>query len=182
VRTIYWQTSSSAVAFSLCKSSASSTVFDLLWTLRCWERDNDIAVVCRLSSPLASNDNSLSFSSDEWAIDRGHLATVFAALQFFPDLDCFASRLNAICPIFFLLHPTIGSSGTDFFCQILPPVNLYMCPPVRLIPRIFRRMLSCPHRTFLLIVPDWPSAAFWVLLRFKVGVSSLDLVKDESIA
>ena len=109
----------------------------------------------------------LTFSTDEWAVRRSDLATVFAALRFLPDLDCFASHLNSVCADFFSLQPCPGSLGIDYFAQPVPLGRcLFLCPPVRLISRVFCSLLTLPPGvSFLLLVPDWPSTAYWSILH-----------------
>jgi hypothetical protein len=47
-----------------------------------------------------------------------------------PDLDCFASAVNAVFPKFFSKILQQGSSGVDFFDQQPQEHNLFLCPPV----------------------------------------------------
>ena len=119
------------------------------------------------TSHLLGLSNRLTFSTDEWAVHRSDLATIFAALQFLPDVDCFASHLNSVCADFFSLQPCPGSLGVDYFAQPAPlGRHLFLCPPVRLISRVFRSLLTLtPGVSFLRLVPDWPSTAYWSILH-----------------
>ena len=118
-------------------------------------------------SHLLGLSNRLTFSTDEWAVRRSDLATVFAALWFLPDLDCFASHLNSVCADFSSFQPFPGSLGIDYFAQPVPLGRcLFLCPPVRLISRVFCSLLTLPPGvSFLLLVPDWPSTAYWSILH-----------------
>ena len=53
-----------------------------------------------------------------------------------------------------------------FFAQpLLLGRSLFWCPPVRQIARVFRRLTNSPPIPFLLVVPDWSSAAYWSVLH-----------------
>jgi hypothetical protein len=58
-------------------------------------------------SHLAASDASfrLSRSTDEWSVSRTDLFIVFNLLHFRPTVDCFATRSNTVCPLFFWPPP-----------------------------------------------------------------------------
>jgi hypothetical protein len=63
--------------------------------------------------------------------DREDLISVFKELNFSPDVDCCASRKNAVCVKFYSKIPQIGSSGVNFLAQELKEnVKYFCCPPV----------------------------------------------------
>ena len=114
----------------------------------------------------ADAGSRLRFSSDEWSVDRRDLAAVFADLAFLPDCDGFATAANTVAPVFYAVCPQVGCAGVDFFAQCLAPgIRYFLCPPVKLIPRLLAFLAVRPGLTVLLVVPDWPSASFWAVLH-----------------
>jgi hypothetical protein len=104
---------------------------------------------------FADHAFSLSLSTDEWSIACPDLHSVFAALHFQPDVDCFASRKNAVCDKSFSLTPQLQALGVDFFAQdLLPGVRYFFCPPVKLLAPAFRRCLQFRNIMALFIFPD----------------------------
>jgi len=139
-----------------------------VYKLKCLEKDFCFTVL-PVHTPqdhprlrLAASLSRTAVSTDEWSVDRRDLSPIFAQLSFSPDLDCFATDLNAVCPRFFSLEDCPGSSGVDFFAQTLPThLQLFDCPPVKMICPAFQKFLATPGLSVLLLVPDWPSTAFW---------------------
>jgi len=58
-------------------------------------------------------------------------------------------------------------AGIDFHTQSPKTVNLFLCPPVSSHLAAFHHVLSLRGKLALLLVPDWPSTAFWSLLHPK---------------
>ena len=173
VRRVYWLSASQSLVILLSRGALSPVLQDLILNIRRLERDMDVHLTAvyvpfrPTPTLLLGLANRLTFSTDEWAVRRSDLAAIFAALQFLPDLDCFASHLNSVCADFFSLQPCPGSLGIDYFAQSVPlGRRLFLCPPVRLISRVFRSLLTLPPDvSFLLLVPDWPSTAYWSILH-----------------
>ena len=169
---VYWTTTSWPVLQLLRCGAASPVIQDLLFSIRRLERDLSLHFVPIWvptrppPSLLLSVSARLSYSTDEWAVHRSDLAAVFSAMSFLPTLDCFASHLNAVCSDFYSLLPCPGSLGVDFYAQLLLlDRSLFLCPPVRQIACVFRRLTNSPPIPFLLDVPDWSSAAYWSVLH-----------------
>jgi hypothetical protein len=106
-----------------------------------------------------------SRNTDEWSVDHPHLAAVFRALRFFPQVDCFAIPANSISTVFFTAGPQLGAAGVDFFAQEpTPGASLFLCPPVSLVARALGKFLSFSKSAAVLLFPRWPAAAFWPVL------------------
>jgi len=170
-RRLYWQSSSEFCCKCINHGSRLPAIQTAVMTLRRLERRLDFVLVPVFTPTCHPRVSTveLSRSTDEWSVDRGDLAIVLAALNFTPQVDCMASDLNAICAVFFSLASSAMSVGVDFFCQRLRPgVNYFLCSPVKVIPAAFHRIAAFPGVTALMLVPDWPSAAFWPIL-FPAG-------------
>ncbi len=93
------------------------------------------------------------------------LAGIFTFFNFSPDKDCYAASHNAFSPHFFSKVPQTRSAGIDFLTQSPETVNLFLSPPVSGILAAFHHVLSLRGKLALLLVPDWPSTAFWTVLH-----------------
>jgi hypothetical protein len=171
-RTVYWSTDSEACSRFVVSGSRNTAIQRVVYTLKCQERDLGITVVpvwsprsgLRLCSAGATAP--FSRSTDEWSVDRQDLAAVFHALGVFPDTDCFATALNAVCPIFFSRSPHPLSAGVDFFAKPPQPrASLFLCPPVTMVARAFGKVLTYPNSSAVLLAPRWRAAAFWPILH-----------------
>ena len=68
---------------------------------------------------------------------------------------------NKICDRFFSLIPQTGASGVNFFAQVLYSEEIYFCcPPVSQILPCFKKLVSQPGLTAILLIPDWKSHVF----------------------
>ena len=61
-----------------------------------------------------------------------------------------------------------GSEAVDAFCQNWAGENNWACPPVKLIIPTLRHLRYCTGEATI-VVPEWPSAAFWPVLRPQPG-------------
>jgi hypothetical protein len=170
--TVYWQTDSKNCYSFLMRGSRQPEIQQIVTDIKCMERSLDIVIAPvwtpRTQARIFTADlgSKLSSSTDEWCIDREDLANVFVKLKYSPEVDCMATRTNAICEKFFSKIPQIGSAGVNFLTQRLETaVNYYCCPPVKMIGRVVCHIIEKDDITCLLIVPVWPSAAFWPALQ-----------------
>ena len=79
-------------------------------------------------------------------------------------IDSFASYYNAQLPRFNSKFASPGCSGVDALVQDWSRENNWVCPPVGLLVDAVRVLTACSGRGTL-IIPKWPSAYFWPLLR-----------------
>ena len=76
----------------------------------------------------------------------------------------FAAYNNAQLPRFNSKFASPGCSGVDALVQDWSGENNWLCPRVCLIIDSIRLLMSCSGRGTL-IIPEWPSAHFWPILR-----------------
>ena len=91
----------------------------------------------------------------------------------FPQLDCkwgpqpinrFASHCNAQVPRFNCTLMSPSCSAIDAFSMDWRGENNWLCPPVSLLVDVIKRAREC-RSVGTLIVPEWPSAFLWPLLK-----------------
>ncbi len=83
---------------------------------------------------------------------------------FQPEVDWFASSLNAQLPRFYAWKSDRAAEGIDAFAFSWSGVIGYIYPPFVLIPRILRKVIE-DESLVLLIHPDWPGALWAPDLR-----------------
>ncbi len=80
------------------------------------------------------------------------------------SIDAFATRINAQLPRYWSYHHDVGAVAVDALAQRWSDERVYGNPPFRLILRICR-LLVRQAASATLIVPYWPSQAWWPVLR-----------------
>ena len=78
-------------------------------------------------------------------------------------LDAFANYKNAKVPRFFSRFWNPGTAGVDAFYQDWSKDVAWVVPPIPLVPRVLHFMFQNAFQGTL-VVPHWPSAAYWPLL------------------
>ena len=115
----------------------------------------------RLADELSKNHPGRD--RDDWGLYWHQFAHIDA--QWGPhDVDRFASASNKKCARFNSKLPDLGSEAVDAFTQNWQHDNNWLCPPVGLIAKVLQHCRR-QHARGTLIVPFWPSAYFWPLLK-----------------
>jgi hypothetical protein len=91
----------------------------------------------------------------QWLIQQG---------PFEPDVDWFASSVNAQLPRYYTWNADPAAEGVDAFWFYWGKENGYVYPPFALIPRILRKVDE-DKAVIILIHPDWPGALWAPDLR-----------------
>ena len=78
-----------------------------------------------------------------------------------PEIDLFASRLNAKCPLFVSWGPDPEAMHYDAFSLNWTGLNVYLFPPFSVLPRVTRKLKEERPARWVLVVPDWPSATWY---------------------
>ena len=99
----------------------------------------------------------------EWMLDRGVFTTI---VQRFgePEVDLFASRLNAQLPVYVSWMPDPNAWAVDAFTLDWGPLNFYAFPPFNLISKCLQKIES-DQAQGLLVVPDWPTQPWFPRLQ-----------------
>ena len=105
----------------------------------------------------------------EWQLNPAIFAHVVSILNFVPDIDLFASRLNTQLEKYVSYHPDPEAFNTDAFSLSWSHLKFYCFPPFSCISQCLQKILS-EKATGLIIVPQWPTQPFYpILLRMTVG-------------
>ena len=168
---IFWQTDSKNVFNFLRRGSRKPEIQADVVKIKKLEKNLSVKIIpvwtprehARLQ--LADLGSKFSTSTDEWPVSRPVIDAVLNCLNVQPTIDAFASVHNKICDRFFSLIPQTGASGVNFFAQVLYSEEIYFCcPPVSQILPCFKKLVSQPGLTAILLIPDWKSHVFYPYL------------------
>ena len=102
------------------------------------------------------------YSNLEWSLDDKVFHRIISQ-TFVPEIDLFASRLNAKTAKFISWHPDPGAMAYDAFSISWSNMSCYAFPPFSLLPRVLAKILN-DEASVLLIAPVWPTQSWYPLL------------------
>ncbi len=117
---------------------------------------------------LADRESRIFHDNTEWMLNP----TVFdkcVQLVFRPNIDLFASRLNAQLDAYISWKPDPGAVITDAFSVSWSSYKFYALPPFSLLDKVIQRILT-DRAEGLLIAPYWPTQ-HWYPKLMKMCVS-----------
>ena len=91
-------------------------------------------------------------------------------------IDCFANHYNAKLPRFYSLFHSPGSEGVDCFSANWEGENCLIVPPVSIAGRALRHLKLCKSRG-VMVVPFWPSAHYWPMLKTEFSHYIRDCIR-----
>ena len=91
------------------------------------------------------------------------LTRALKTLNFQPEIDLFASRLNKRLPVFCSFRPDPEASFINAFTISWAYKKLYCFPPFSCILQVLQKIIQ-DQATCMVVVPDWPSQAWYPLL------------------
>ena len=173
---IWWKTELRNCYKFLKQGSRHNPVRQILCEIAEVEKDLGAAVVPVWEShntsirAVADHISRFSSSTDEWGVQQHHLEEIFTAWGIWPTVDAFASSELHICKVFFAKTPQCGAQATNFFAQQLQDDQVYFCcPPVSMAGHTLNKLEGTTKVTAVVVVPAWPSASYWPLLRDHEG-------------
>ena len=99
----------------------------------------------------------------EWMINPTLLSSALDALDFKPEIDLFASRLNRQFPKYCSFRPDPEASVIDAFTISWTEKNFYCFPPFSCILRVLQKIRQ-DRATGVLVVPMWPTQSWYPIL------------------
>ena len=115
----------------------------------------------------------------EWSLNDEVFHEVISQ-TFIPEIDLFASRLNAKTAKFIFWHPQPGAVAVDAFSLSWGNMNCYAFPPFSLLPRVLAKIRH-DKAVVLLIAPVWPTQSWYPLLLQLSTVQPILLPRLDSI-
>ena len=152
------------------------TILNNMGTSRSWklnELNKDIWVWCidrriwltaahipGVNNTVADRESRLNQQEIEWSLNQELFDAGIHRLSVKPDIDLFASRLNYRLKRYVSYKPDPGALAVDAFTIQWSQYLFYAFPPFSMIMRTLQKI----HRdqaTGLLVVPFWPTQAWW---------------------
>ena len=145
------------------KSDSLNSLARLLWEW-CMKRNIFISaqhIPGHMNS--AADQLSRTFSYNlEWSLNTNVFQQI-TQLALVPDIDLFASSLNAKLSRFVSWHPKPGAEAVNAFSINCSNLKCYAFPPFSLLPRVLRK-ISVDKALVLLIAPVWTTQSWYSLL------------------
>ena len=135
-----------------------------IW-LFCKERNIWVsAAYVRGTDNVEADEESRKMNLDaEWQLNPDILQEALNYLNFKPDIDLFASRLNKQCSKFMSYRPDPLALGTNAFDVSWKDRNIYCFPPFSVIARMLQKIIRDKAKG-VVVVPDWPSQTWYPML------------------
>ena len=110
----------------------------------------------------------------EWMLSSIVFSQLTSILQFAPEIDLFASRLNSQLPKYVSWRPEPESFAIDAFSMNWGDIKFYCFPPFSVIPAVLQKVKE-DKATGILIIPEWPTQTFYstimrMLIRMPVYI------------
>ena len=97
-----------------------------------------------------------------------------------PDIDLFASRLNAQLPRYISWMPDPGAESIDAFSVDWKQFMFYAFPPFCLVARCLQKIHN-DKACGIIVVPNWPTQAWFPLLKKMMIGEPLILTRSENL-
>ena len=99
----------------------------------------------------------------EWKLDPEVFRLILRKLNFKPEVDLFATRLNTQLDKYVSYHPDPGAYLTDAFSFSWHHIKFYSFPPFSCISRCLQKIVADQAKG-IIVVPKWPTQPFYSLL------------------
>ena len=109
---------------------------------------------------IADYESRKSYKDAEWMLNPEIFQNAMKHLQFKPDLDCFASRLNTQLPKYISYKPDPYAYLIDAFSVHWGFYKCYLFPPFSLIGRTLQK-ICMDQAEVILVVPKWPTQPWY---------------------
>ena len=115
----------------------------------------------------------------EWRINKKSFQKIVHQFGT-PEIDLFASRLNAQLPRYISWLPDPKAESIDAFSVDWKQFNFYAFPPFCLVARCLQKVLN-DNACGIVVVPNWPTQAWFPLLRKMMLEEPLILPRSKSL-
>lgn len=141
----------------------------------CMERDIWISVarIAGVDNWEADYESRHVNLDTEWKLNPQILCAALKILNYTPDIDLFASRLNHQFETYMSFRPDPGAVGIDAFTVSWKHKHFYVFPPFSLLVRVLQK-IKRDAATGVVVVPYWPTQTFFpILMRLLVEIPVL---------
>ena len=148
-----------------CKSEICNDIVVALWEL-CIDNNTlvtaaHIAGVCNTVADKESRNFHIQHT--EWKLDSLLLHKALNELEFAPEIDLFASRINNQFATYCSYRPDPGATFVDAFSISWADFRFYCFPPFSCILRVLQKVKQ-DKATGVIVVPQWPTQTWYSVL------------------
>ena len=104
-----------------------------------------------MEADQASRQNQIA---TEWILQKTLLSHAFGELQFIPEIDLFASRINCQFPQYVAYRPDPGAVAIDAFSIPWTELKFYAFPPFSVIPSLLKKIQE-DKAEGICVLPNW---------------------------
>ena len=138
-----------------------------------------VAYIPEKDKIIVDSESRKSCRETEWALNPQIYHDAIAELGKIPDIDLFASRLNYKCKLYVSYQPDPGAFAINAFHLSWNSLNFYAFPPVCIIQKVLHKIQE-DSATGLVLVPYWPTQAWWPYLTNMLVASPLVLPRKQN--
>ena len=96
----------------------------------------------------------------EWRLNKAALQNALSTLNFQPDIDLFASRINYLFPKYVSYRPNPQAFAIDAFSLQWSRLDFYAFPPFSVIPAVLSK-IQREEALGVVALPDWPAQGWY---------------------
>ena len=122
-----------------------------------WITATHIPGILNVEADRESRDSEMR---TEWMLNEEIFKEVILTLEFTPDIDLFASRINTQLQNSCSYRPDPNCKAVNAFTINWGIKKFYSFPPFSCIPKVMQKIYS-DKATGILVVPDWPNQPWY---------------------
>ena len=109
---------------------------------------------------IADFESRRNEKASEWMLDSESLAQALKTLEYKPNIDLFASRINKQCDNYVSYRPDPQASAIDAFSLIWSDQMFYAFPPLSIIGNVLKKIKEEKARG-VCVLPNWPTQQWY---------------------
>ena len=113
---------------------------------------------------IADQESRKEYRQGEWMLHKRFFHDALRIFQFQPNIDCFATRINAQLPTYVSRYPDPYASQVDAFSFNWADYKPYIFPPFSVINRVLQK-IRVDKTLALCVLPEWKTQAWWPQLQ-----------------
>ena len=109
---------------------------------------------------IADFESRRNRRASEWRLDKASLIWALERLDFKPDIDLFASRINHQLPRYVSYRPDPEAFAINAFSLDWSNLDFYAFPPFSVIPTVLNKLVT-EGAQGICVLPDWPTQPWY---------------------
>jgi len=132
------------------------------------------------SNVEADHESKQHQTATEWMLNKALLSQALESLQFTPEIDLFASRLNCQFPQYVAYRPDPGAMDIDAFSLIWTGLKFYAFPPFSVIPSLLKKIQE-DKAEGVCVLPNCPTQPWFPKAMQMITRSPVELKACETL-